>query len=96
MHGREAFEAKLTGLERHWALATVEHFVDHVDYAVGVIGVDHVGIGSDFEGGGGVTGWADANETVNVTTELLAVDTSCPQNILFKVCPRCIPSLPAR
>lgn len=68
---RAAFAARVAGLEKHWALATVVHMVDHIDYAVGLIGVDHVGIGSDFEGGGGVTGWADASQTVNVTAELL-------------------------
>lgn len=71
---RAAFEARLAELEDHWALATISHFVDHIDYAVGLVGVDHVGIGSDFsgEGGGaGVTGWSDANETANVTAELL-------------------------
>ena len=46
-------------------------FVDHIDYAVDLIGVDHVGIVSDFEGGGGITGWRDASETLNVTIELV-------------------------
>ena len=46
-------------------------FVDHIDYAVKLIGIDHVGIASDFEGGGGVTGWNDASETFNVTLELV-------------------------
>ncbi len=36
-----------------------------------LIGLDHVGIASDFEGGGGVTGWNDASETFNVTLELV-------------------------
>ena len=68
---RVEFEARLAEQGRRWALATVAHVVDHIDYAVGVVGVDHVGIGSDFAGGGGVTGWSDASETVNVTIELL-------------------------
>ena len=51
--------------------ATVKDFVDHIDYAVKLIGIDHVGISSDFDGGGGVTGWNDASETLNVTTELV-------------------------
>lgn len=51
--------------------ATVQDFVDHIDYAVKLIGIDHVGIASDFEGGGGVTGWNDASETFNVTLELV-------------------------
>jgi len=49
----------------------IEDFVDHVDYLVDRVGVDHVGIASDFDGGGGVTGWNDASETLNVTLELL-------------------------
>jgi membrane dipeptidase len=51
--------------------ATVEDFIDHIDYAVKLIGIDHVGIASDFEGGGGLTGWNDASETFNVTLELV-------------------------
>ncbi|MCI0429200.1 MAG: dipeptidase [Rhodospirillales bacterium] len=68
---RAEFEARLAEQERRWALATVGHMVDHIDYAVALVGVDHVGIGSDFEGGGKLTGWADASETMNVTAELL-------------------------
>ena len=51
--------------------ATVKDFVDHIDYAVKLIGIDHVGISSDFDGGGGVDGWNDASETFNVTLELV-------------------------
>ena len=51
--------------------ATVKDFVDHIDYAVKLIGVDHVGISSDFDGGGGVDGWNGADETFNVTLELV-------------------------
>lgn len=51
--------------------ATVSDFVDHIDYAVKLIGIDHVGISSDFDGGGGVEGWSDAGETFNVTLELV-------------------------
>ena len=49
----------------------VADFVDHIDYMVGLIGLEHVGISSDFDGGGGVTGWNDASETFNVTLELV-------------------------
>jgi microsomal dipeptidase-like Zn-dependent dipeptidase len=49
----------------------VSDFVDHIDYMVNLIGIDHVGISSDFDGGGGVTGWDDASETFNVTLELV-------------------------
>jgi len=51
--------------------ATVKDFVDHIDYAVKLIGVDHIGISSDFDGGGGVEGWNDASQTFNVTLELV-------------------------
>jgi membrane dipeptidase len=51
--------------------ATVKDFVDHIDYAVKKIGIDHVGISSDFDGGGGVEGWDGAHETFNVTLELV-------------------------
>jgi membrane dipeptidase len=49
----------------------VSDFVDHIDYIVELIGVDHVGISGDFDGGGGVTGWADASESFNVTLEMV-------------------------
>jgi membrane dipeptidase len=53
------------------ARATVRDFVTHIDYLVNLIGIDHVGISSDFDGGGGVDGWNDASETFNVTLELV-------------------------
>lgn len=49
----------------------VPDFVDHIDYMVKLIGIDHVGISSDFDGGGGIEGWSDAAETFNVTLELV-------------------------
>ena len=51
--------------------ATVKDFVDHMDYAVKLIGLDHVGIASDFDGGGGIDGWNSAAETFNVTLEMV-------------------------
>ncbi len=51
--------------------ANVEDFVNHIDYLVKKIGIDHVGISSDFDGGGGVDGWNSASETFNVTLELV-------------------------
>jgi membrane dipeptidase len=51
--------------------ATVSDFVDHIDFLVELIGTDHVGIASDFDGGGGIEGWNDASETFNVTLELV-------------------------
>ena len=50
---------------------TVADFVDNIDHMVDLIGINHVGISSDFDGGGGITGWSDASETQNVTLELV-------------------------
>ena len=49
----------------------VADFVNHIDYMVNLIGLEHVGISSDFDGGGGIEGWNDASETFNVTLELV-------------------------
>jgi membrane dipeptidase len=51
--------------------ANVKDFVNHIDYAVKLIGIDHVGISSDFDGGGGIDGWNSAAEAFNVTLELV-------------------------
>ena len=50
---------------------SVDSMLDHLDYIVGRIGVDHVGIGTDFNHGGGVEGFADASEALGVTAALL-------------------------
>ena len=71
---RANYEKKLAEVDREHPgdpSATIKDFVDHIDYAVKLIGIDHVGIASDFEGGGGVMGWNDASETFNVTVELV-------------------------
>jgi len=49
----------------------VADFVDHIDYMVEKIGIEHVGISSDFDGGGGIEDWMDASETFNITLELV-------------------------
>ena len=49
----------------------VGDFVNHIDYMVKKIGINHVGISSDFDGGGGIEGWKDASETLNITIELV-------------------------
>lgn len=66
-----AYDRELAELRRRYPDVTLGQFVDHIDYAVARIGIDHVGIVSDFDGGGGVQGWDDASETMNVTWELL-------------------------
>ncbi len=71
---REAYRARMAQLNQDFPpppRPTVQDFVDHVDYAVKLIGIDHVGLSSDFDGGGGVIGWDDASETFNVTLELV-------------------------
>ncbi len=57
--------------KKYEKLATVKDIVDHIDHAVQVIGVDYVGIGTDFDGGGGVDGCKSAAEMKNITIELL-------------------------
>ena len=52
-------------------LATVQNAVDHIDHIVSIAGIDHVGIGCDFDGGGGIDGVFDASEVMNITVELV-------------------------
>jgi membrane dipeptidase len=54
-----------------WKYGTLAEFLDAVDYAVKLIGVDHVGLSSDFNHGGGVTGFSNVGDAPNVTKELL-------------------------
>jgi membrane dipeptidase len=80
---REAFEAAEQAVEDAAADRIVAEvhpvappvdvgdLIDHVDYLVDLIGLEHVGVSSDFDGGGGVHGWMDASETFNVTLELV-------------------------
>ena len=80
---REAYQARMDELraraeprlaaEVHAVAPPVDvgDLVDHIDYMVELIGLEHVGISSDFDGGGGVEGWTDASETFNVTLELV-------------------------
>ena len=70
---RAQFRAKMAEVNKAFPAprATVADFVDHVDYLVKKIGIDHVGMSSDFDGGGGVDGWSGADETFNVTLELV-------------------------
>jgi membrane dipeptidase len=71
---RQLYTDRLRAIgERHpqAAGATVKDYVDHIDYGVKLMGIDHVGISSDFDGGGGVDGYNCALEAINVTTELV-------------------------
>lgn len=71
---RAEYARRLAEIDSKWPAArraTVKDFVDHIDYLVRLIGIDHVGISSDFDGGGGIEGWNSAAETFNVTLELV-------------------------
>jgi len=57
--------------KRYEKLAAVTDVVDHIDHVVQVAGIDHVGIGTDFDGGGGVEGCMNVSEMKNITIELL-------------------------
>jgi membrane dipeptidase len=63
--------AFIDAFQASYPKATVSDYVDHIDYLVKRIGIDHVGIGSDFNHGSGVSGFNDESEAPNVTRELL-------------------------
>lgn len=70
----DEYRTKEKALEAQYpprADATVKDFVNHIDYAVKLVGLDHVGISSDFDGGGGLADYNCALESVNITAELL-------------------------
>jgi membrane dipeptidase len=71
---RAEYEKRLAEIDAKFppaGRANVKDFVNHIDYAVKLIGIDHVGISSDFDGGGGIDGWNSAAEAFNVTLELV-------------------------
>jgi membrane dipeptidase len=68
---RVAFRDGMAEIRTRYPAVNVADFVDHIDHAVNLIGIDYVGISSDFDGGGGIEGWSDASETLNVTLELV-------------------------
>ena len=51
--------------------ACITDAMEHLEHAISVMGIDHVGLGTDFDGDGGVPGLADASELINFTKELL-------------------------
>jgi membrane dipeptidase len=65
------FLGRMKEIDAKFPSASLKDFVDHIDYAVEVAGIDHVGIGSDFDGGGGIPGFNDHSEALNVTIELV-------------------------
>jgi len=67
---QERYAKELHAIRTQWPRANLETLGDHIDYAVRLLGIDHVGIASDFGGGGGIDGWDSAGETHNVTALL--------------------------
>jgi len=65
-----AMAAGMAQIQRKFPLPTVDDYVRQIRHIADVAGVEHVGIASDFDGGGGITGWKDAGETRNVTVAL--------------------------
>jgi CubicO group peptidase (beta-lactamase class C family)/microsomal dipeptidase-like Zn-dependent dipeptidase len=65
-----AYQQRMKRLDQQFPLATLDAYLDHIQHAVSVAGIDHVGLASDFDGGGGIRGWNDASETQNVTAGL--------------------------
>lgn len=65
-----AMAAGMARIQQQYPLATLDDYLDHIQHMVQVAGIDHVGIASDFDGGGGITGWMDASQTGNVTAGL--------------------------
>ena len=67
----EQFQEGMKEIDAKYLSASLSDFVDHIDHAVKVAGIEHVGIGSDFDGGGGIAGFNDHSEALNVTVELV-------------------------
>lgn len=68
---RAAYMERMREIDAKYPSATLTDFVNHLDHVVKVAGIDHVGIGTDFDGGGGFTGFNDHSEAANVTEELV-------------------------
>ena len=67
----EQYRTRMKEIDAKFPSATLKDFVDHIDHAVKIAGIDHVGIGTDFDGGGGIQGFNDDTEAPNVTIELV-------------------------
>ena len=68
---RARYDARMKEIDKLYPRATLNDMINHLDHAVKVAGIDHVGIGTDFDGGGGVSGFNDHSEALNVTVELV-------------------------
>jgi membrane dipeptidase len=71
---RESMQQKIAAIDRRYPVrrATFEDYIQHLLHVIRVAGVDHAGIGIDFDGGGGVSGFEDASDYPKITARLLA------------------------
>ncbi len=67
----KALREEWNAIQERYAGSDVKDVVDHIDHIVEVAGIDHVGIGTDFDGGGGVIGCQDVSQMGNITLELV-------------------------
>ncbi|MGD2295248.1 MAG: dipeptidase [Candidatus Aminicenantes bacterium] len=67
----EEYQKRLAEIEKVYPATNLKDFVDHIDHAAEVAGIDHVGVGTDFDGGGGIPGFNNHGEARNVTEELV-------------------------
>lgn len=68
---RAAYMERMQAIDAKFPAASLGDFANHIDHAAKVMGIDHVGIGTDFDGGGGFPGFNDHSEAPNVTEELV-------------------------
>ncbi len=67
---RPVYMAQRAAIDAQWPPGDLDDVIDQIDHAVARVGIDHVGLASDFDGGGGVTGWQGAEESPAVTAAL--------------------------
>ena len=70
---KETMRKRLNEIDDNYPIApaNLKNVVDHIDHIVNVAGIDHVGIGCDFDGGGGIDGVFDVSQVMNITIELV-------------------------
>ena len=65
------YKNSMDRINKEFPLPGIDSFIDHIDHIVDLVGIDYVGISSDFGGGGGIEGWTNASQTFNITNSLL-------------------------
>ena len=70
---KETMRKRINEIDDNYPIApaNLKNVVDHIDHIVNVAGIDHVGIGCDFDGGGGIDGVFDVSQVMNITIELV-------------------------